>query len=88
MNSPTESSNSNNPSQTSPVFTNLKEMTQPTSLSEPEKINKLFERIFQITLDPNFSNANNKCIFIGELMDTDTNAINDTLLSKDNLDEV
>jgi hypothetical protein len=73
-------------SPTDSMYTNLKEINKPPiTLTENEKISRLFERIFQLTLDTKYSNANYKCILIGELMNT---MDSDTLLMKENLDEV
>ena len=86
--SPTTSGGAPDPtsSPTDSMYTNLKEINKPPiTLTENEKISRLFERIFQLTLDTNYSNANYKCIFIGELMNT---MDSDTLLMKENLDEV
>ena len=87
--SPTSSSSAPDPT-SSPtadsMYTNLKEMNKPQiTLTENEKISKIFERIFQLTLDTNYSNVNYKCVFIGELMNT---MDSETLLMKENLDEV
>ena len=60
---------------------------QTAATGDDFKINRLFEHIFQFTLDPNYANANNKCVFIGE-MDSTGRQNQDVWLNKDNLDEV
>lgn len=46
------------------------------------KLNKLFENIFQVTLDTNYAHPSNRCIFF------ETSDISDLLLKQENLDEV
>lgn len=53
-------------------------------LTTEMKLSKLFENIFQITLDQNYSHPSNRCIFIGEPDDQ----LDDMLLKPGNLDEV
>ncbi len=53
-------------------------------LTPEMKLSKLFENIYQITLDKNYAHPSNKCIFIGEL----DSMTEDTLLKSENLDEV
>jgi hypothetical protein len=54
-------------------------------LTTEMKLNKLFENIFQVTLDSNYNHASNKYIFIGE---TDIQTATVALLTPENLDEV
>ncbi len=67
----------------------LKPQISNGSLSEltPEqKLGKLFENIFQVTLDTNYMHATNKYIFIGE---TEVSLEpTDLMLKPENLDEV
>ncbi len=62
-----------------------------TDYEKTNKINNLFERIFQLTLRKNFT-CNNEhqplfsCIFMGEESDDQTS--DQSLLSKENIDEV
>lgn len=74
----TESSNTvMSPEKTAPIPARVE-------LTTEMKLSKLFENIFQITLDQNYSHPSNRCIFIGEL----DAPVEDMLLKPDNLDEV
>lgn len=86
--SPTQTLPTSNLATTSPTFNNLESNKPATTLTENEKISRIFERIFQLTLDPNYSNINTKLVYVGELLNIDNDSNNDTLLMKENLDEV
>lgn len=55
-----------------------------SDMPEEVKLSKLFENIFQVTLDVNYAHPSNKCIFIGEPESLPDNL----LLKQENLDEI